>query len=328
MLESCKKILIIRFSSLGDVLLTTPLIRSIKKKYSSLEVDFLVRREFKDALINNSYLNNLFYYERQSDLNSRLAKELKSRSYDLIIDLQNNIRSRRIVSGIRTKKLRFRKRTFYKLLLVHLKINKLKNAPPIPQRYAETIPGFVLDDEGFDLFTTNEPSKLIAEENWIGFCPGSKHFTKKWPADYFIELADKLNDEGYWIALFGGAEDEEICNFVSMNAPNSINFCNGNNLLQTAADMKKCLAVICNDSGLMHTACAVKVPVLAIFGSTVREFGFIPYKNKNLILENNSLTCRPCSHIGRNNCPKKHFKCMKEITPEFVLNKLKLLINA
>jgi ADP-heptose:LPS heptosyltransferase len=91
--------------------------------------------------------------------------------------------------------------------------------------------------------------------------------------------------------------------------------------------MKKCKAVICNDSGLMHTACAVGTPVLTFFGSTVKEFGFTPYRNKNLILENNSLSCRPCSHIGRDKCPKNHFKCMKELTPEIVFNKLNQLLN-
>ena len=83
-----------------------------------------------------------------------------------------------------------------------------------------------------------------------------------------------------------------------------------------------CKTIICNDSGLMHAACAVKVPVIAIFGSTVKEFGFTPYRSKNLILENKSLTCRPCSHIGKSSCPKGHFKCMKEITPQSVHNSL------
>jgi heptosyltransferase-2 len=329
MFESCKKILIIRLSSLGDVLLTTPLIRSIKKNYPSLEIDFIVRRDFKDVLINNPYLTKLFYFERNDNQNKRLSEELKSRSYDLVIDLQNNFRSRKIYLGIRAKKLRFKKQTIKKLFLVYLKINRLKHLPPIPHRYAETIPDFVLDDEGLDLISTNQSSPLFSSsDKWIGFCPGSKHFTKKWLADYFIQLGYKLNEEGYKIAVFGGAEDEGICKLIFENTPISINLCYGNNLLQTAADMKKCIAVVCNDSGLMHTACAVKVPVAAIFGSTVKEFGFIPYKNKNLILENNSLTCRPCSHIGKDKCPKKHFKCMMEITPELVFEKLKQLINS
>ena len=92
--------------------------------------------------------------------------------------------------------------------------------------------------------------------------------------------------------------------------------------------MKECKAIVCNDSGLMHTACAMKVPVLALFGSTIREFGFTPYNNKNLILENKTLSCRPCTHIGRENCPKNHFKCMLELSPGDAYNKLIELINS
>ncbi|MFN3695374.1 MAG: glycosyltransferase family 9 protein, partial [Ignavibacterium sp.] len=104
--------------------------------------------------------------------------------------------------------------------------------------------------------------------------------------------------------------------------PEVINLCNEDDILQTAADMKVCAAVICNDSGLMHAASAVGTSVLTIFGSSVKEFGFVPYNCKSLILENNSLSCRPCSHIGRESCPEKHFLCMKEIKPELVYNEL------
>jgi heptosyltransferase-2 len=143
-----------------------------------------------------------------------------------------------------------------------------------------------------------------------------------WPKEYYIELGKKLIEDGFKIVLFGGKDDKEICDEISSNISKCINLCNDNNILQTAADMKMCKTIICNDSGLMHAACAVKVPVIAIFGSTVKEFGFSPYRSKNLILENKSLTCRPCSHIGRSSCPKHHFKCMNEITPQLVYDSL------
>jgi heptosyltransferase-2 len=77
----------------------------------------------------------------------------------------------------------------------------------------------------------------------------------------------------------------------------------------------------------MHTATAVGIPVIAFYGSTVKEFGFTPYKAKNLILENNYLSCRPCTHIGRSSCPKKHFKCMKDVSPQLAIEKLKLFLS-
>ena len=143
-----------------------------------------------------------------------------------------------------------------------------------------------------------------------------------WPKEYYIELGKRLTQSGVNIVLFVGKDDKEICKEISSSLSNCTNLCNDNDILQTAADMKLCKTIICNDSGLMHAACAVKVPVIAIFGSTVKEFGFIPYECKNLVLENKSLTCRPCSHIGRSSCPKLHFKCMKEITPQLVYNSL------
>ena len=149
-----------------------------------------------------------------------------------------------------------------------------------------------------------------------------------WPEEYYIKLGKLLNENGYRIVLFGGRNDLDVCQKISTSIPDSINLCNEDDVLQTAADMKKCEAVTCNDSGLMHVACAVNVPVLAFFGSTVKEFGFTPYKNYNSILENNSLSCRPCSHIGRESCPKGHFKCMLELKPGQAFEKLMLLINS
>ena len=136
-----------------------------------------------------------------------------------------------------------------------------------------------------------------------------------------------LTQNGYTIVLFGGKIDKDICAELVDKISGAINLSNNDELLQTAADMKLCKAIVCNDSGLMHTASATGTKVIAIFGSTVKEFGFAPYNCSNLILENNSLTCRPCSHIGRSNCPKKHFNCMKSIKPEFVFEKLKSLLT-
>jgi lipopolysaccharide heptosyltransferase II len=325
--NNINEILIIRLSSLGDILLSTPLIRSIKKKFPHITIDYLLREEYKDVLINNPYINKLFLFKRNEN---SFSDELASDNYDLIIDLQNNIRSASIRNKIKSGSVRiFNKRTLDKLLLVKFKINNLKEAKQIPIRYAESIDGFELDEEGLDLFTGIKKASINGKEkDYIGFAPGSRHFTKSWPEDYYISLGKKLSDEGKTVVLFGGKEGMKICEEISKSIFNSIDLSNNSNLLQTATNMKECKAVVCNDSGLMHTACAMKVPVLALFGSTVKEFGFTPYKNSNLILENKTLSCRPCTHIGRENCPKKHFKCMLELSPSDAYNKLIELINS
>jgi len=218
--------------------------------------------------------------------------------------------------------VRFHKPSLKKFLLVKFKLNLLKEIIPISVRYAESIPNFTLDEKGLEIFiNSHENSVLKSGENYIGFCPGSQHKTKMWPEKYYIELGKLLNNSGKTIVLFGGKDDLNVCKKISDLIPNSINLSNNNELLKTAEEMKKCEAIICNDSGLMHLALAANVPVIAIFGSTVKEFGFAPYKGKNLILENNLLSCRPCSHIGLEECPKKHFKCMLEITPQQVYKK-------
>lgn len=287
-----------------------------------------MREEYQDVLINNPYINKLFLFKRNKKIN--IPDELISGKYDLIIDLQNNIRSAGTRDKIKSDSVRiFDKRTLDKLLLVKFKINNLKEAKQIPVRYAESVDRFELDEDGLDLFTGNEKASINGKDkNYIGFAPGSRHFTKSWPEDYYISLGKKLSDEGKTIVLFGGKEDTKLCEEISKSIFNSIDLSNNNNLLLTAANMKECKAIVCNDSGLMHTACAMKVPVLAFFGSTVTEFGFTPYNNKNLILENKTLSCRPCTHIGRENCPKKHFKCMLELSPGDAYNKLIGLINS
>lgn len=327
-LSEYNKILIIRLSSLGDILLSTPLIRTLKENHPKIKIDFLLKEQYKDALSNNPFIERLFFYQYEKNELNSLLKKLKNENYDLLVDLQNNFRSTQIRKELKSKFVKFNKKNIDKFLLVNFKINLMKGANQIPQRYADSLE-LKLDNEGLDLFTKNKPSGKLKEENkYIGFCPGSRHFTKMWPKENYIEVGNLLNKAGYKVVLLGGKDDKEICLEISKNIPSSINLCNDDDILQTAANMKKCLAIACNDSGLMHTACAMQIPVLTFFGSTVREFGFTPYKNKNVILENNSLSCRPCSHIGRASCPKGHFKCMLEITPQLAFEKLITLINS
>jgi len=326
-LEKVNKLLIVRLSSLGDILLTTPLIRTIKQNYPATEIDFVVREEYKDLLQFNPHLRDILIYNNDEHELKILKNKICENNYDLIIDLQNNLRSWSLLKCYGNSVTGFKKNNINKFLLVHFKINRLKNAKQIPVRYASTLENFQLDDKGLELITDKIQNPLLnGIENLIGICPGSKHFTKMWPEEYFIELCKLLNENEFRIVLFGGKDDIKVCERISSKLPAAINLCNDNNILQTAADMKCCKVIYCNDSGLMHAATAVNIPVIAFFGSTVKEFGFTPYISKNLILENNSLSCRPCTHIGRDTCPEKHFKCMKELTPQSAFEKLSLVL--
>ncbi|KAF0148210.1 MAG: ADP-heptose--LPS heptosyltransferase [Ignavibacteria bacterium] len=305
-------------------MLTTPIVRVLKNKFGDAQIHFAVRREFADVYTNNPNIAKVIIFDKANE--AALKLELIKENYQLIIDLQNNWRSRKLTRGISSNILMYVKPTFAKLLLVHLKINLLKENISIVQRYAEAA-SVELDENGLDLFVSPETkTKLEKDGKYIGFTPGAKHFTKRWLPEYFVELGCELYKLGYQIVLFGGKSDKELCADIAKQIPDSINLQNEDILHQTAAGMKMCKFVVTNDSGLMHTAAAAHVPLVSIFGSTVKEFGFLPYGIQNLILENNSLFCRPCSHIGKSTCPEKHFKCMKDITPHIVLNHLQKLL--
>ncbi|MFO7526221.1 MAG: glycosyltransferase family 9 protein [Ignavibacteriaceae bacterium] len=324
-LGNIDSVLIIRLSSLGDILLTTPLIRAIKKTYPGISIDMIVKRQYLDAIIHNPYLRNKLYY--LPDQRKELLEEIQTKKYNLIIDLQNNHHSKKIMSGLSGIQIKFDKKPLKKFLLVQTKINLLKDAEQIPIRYANTLNELKLDDEGLDLITPLPPTEFKGTgNNLIGICPGGRHFTKMWPKDYYVKLCRTFIKNGWNVIMFGGLADRLTCLEIKNNVPEVINMQNDDNILQTAADMKLCRAIYCNDSGLMHAASAMKIPVIVFFGSTVKEFGFTPYNNRHIILEDNSLSCRPCSHIGKHKCPKKHFKCMREITPQSAYDSLKRII--
>ncbi len=322
------KILVIRLSSLGDILLVTPVVRALKNKNPGISIDFLLREEYSDALKLNNNLDNLYFYKRDGRFKAGLLESLKMNKYDFVFDLQNNYRSREICSALKVKTFRFFKHSLDKFLLVNFKINRLKNTKQIPFRYAGTIGELALDERGIDLYTDKFPDKIISgKNNLIGFCPGARHFTKRWPADYFVKLGNLLTQYGFTVLLFGGKSDRQLCSEISGQITTSYDLSNNNDLLQTVADMKSCKIIVGNDSGLIHAASSTNAKIIVIFGSTVREFGFAPFNCDHLILENNLLTCRPCSHIGKEICPKKHFNCMKTIEPETVFMKIQTFLS-
>ncbi|MCF6268567.1 MAG: lipopolysaccharide heptosyltransferase II [Melioribacteraceae bacterium] len=326
-LKKAERILIIRFSSLGDILLTTPLLRVLKKKYPKLKIDYLIKSNFTDAIKFNPNLNQVFSWNGEKEF-SEVINKLKQNNYDSVIDLQNNFKSRKVVRKIKVSSASYRKPNIKKFLLVKTKLNLLKEKRSIPQRYIDVVPNLELDGKGLELFLPNGiESKINSEKEIIGFAPGAFHFTKRWSLEYYEELGNQLTSEGFQIVIFGGKSDREICNKLQNKISNSINLSNDNLLFKTAMDMQKCKLIVCNDSGLMHTATAVGVPVVSIFGSTVREFGFAPFGVNNLVIENIGLSCRPCSHIGKANCKKKHFNCMMELTPQRVYKEIKDLMS-
>lgn len=307
------KFLILRFSSIGDIVLTTPVTRCIKKQYPNAEVHYATKQSFKVLVENNPYIDQ--YHLLGKSLNEFIAT-LKAENFDYIIDLHNNLRTSIIKFRLSSaKSFSFEKLNFKKWLLVNLKINQMPDVH-IVDRYLKATEslGVINDNQGLDYFI---PAKDIVQINepYIAFAIGGQHATKKLPTTRIIEICQKLSGK---IMLLGGKEDataaEEIEKAVGVNI---INACGKYNLNQSASLVQQSAYLITHDTGLMHIASALKKKVISIWGNTVPEFGMYPYLTEFKIIENKNLSCRPCSKIGYSKCPKGHFKCMSELNLDF-----------
>jgi len=307
------KFLILRFSSIGDIVLTTPVTRCIKKQYPNAEVHYATKQSFKVLVENNPYIDQ--YHLLGKSLNEFIAT-LKAENFDYIIDLHNNLRTSIIKFRLSSaKSFSFEKLNFKKWLLVNLKINQMPDVH-IVDRYLKATEslGVINDNQGLDYFI---PAKDIVQINepYIAFAIGGQHATKKLPTTRIIEICQKLSGK---IMLLGGKEDataaEEIEKAVGVSI---INACGKYNLNQSASLVQQSAYLITHDTGLMHIASALKKKVISIWGNTVPEFGMYPYLTEFKIIENKNLSCRPCSKIGYSKCPKGHFKCMSELNLDF-----------
>ncbi len=311
------KFLIIRFSSIGDIVLTTPVIRCLKKQIPNAEVHFLSKYSFKSILQNNPYIDKLFLLDNDWEV---LMHRLQLEEYDYVIDLHNNLRTLKVKRLLKTKSFSFYKLNIEKWLLTTLKINRLPNKH-IVDRNIETLKHFnvVNDGMGLDYFISEreiiQTIDIPASHRmgYIAIVIGAALNTKKLPTHKLVELCGLLNHP---IILLGGTEDKETGNEIALQDEIKIyNACGKFNLNESADLVRKSKFVITHDTGLMHIAAAFKKPIISIWGNTIPEFGMTAYYGntiiENKIFEVENLQCRPCSKIGYSSCPKKHFKCME-----------------
>jgi lipopolysaccharide heptosyltransferase II len=346
--KEISKILIIRLSSLGDVILTSPLIRLLHKKFPDVGIEFLVRKEYADLVRFNPYLTNIIEFDAKDGLAglAKLKSLIRYQKYDIILDLHGSLRSNYLLIWKRLNPFhsssvyKINKNRLIRFLLVKWKINLYQKIygciPMVWEKYIKTAEplGLQMDDGHLDLFLPQESEKgaenflkTLPEGKWeVVMAPGAQHFTKRWPSESYSKLITKIY-KTYEVKtiLVGGENDQPVIAKIMTSIPNNIAVSTSGKmpLLETAALIKRAKLVISNDSGLMHVVSALDRPMIAIFGSTVKEFGFFPNNPKATVLENTGLYCRPCSHIGRSSCPEKHFRCMKEIPPLLILRKIK-----
>jgi ADP-heptose:LPS heptosyltransferase len=315
------KILVIRFSSIGDIVLTSPIVRCIKQQKPQTEIHFLTKQHYLPILQNNPYISKVFVLQDKESM-FQLIKQLKEEDYDYIIDLQKNLRSQRIRLALRAKYQTFNKLNVKKWALVHFKKNLLPKVH-IVDRYFEAVKKINVanDGQGLDYFLQEEdyiPSDALPisfKDGYIVVVVGAKHLTKQIPTDILIDICKKIEGE---ILLVGALEDRskaiKIENAVGARV---FNGCGNFSLNQTASLIDKSIGVITPDTGMMHIASARKKNIISLWGNTVTDFGMYPYfpkdsEKKSYIFEVKDLPCRPCSKLGYKKCPKKHFKCMKQ----------------
>jgi ADP-heptose:LPS heptosyltransferase len=312
------KILVVRFSSIGDIVLTTPVFRCIKQQLKDVELHYVTKHNFLSVIENNIYVDKVFTIK---DSLKDVIPQLKKENYDYVIDLHHNVRTLRLKTALGKKSFSFNKLNWEKFLIVNFKKNKL---PPIHivDRYFETVQslGVKNDGKGLDYFINDKdeidiPSTLptLFHEDYNALVVGGSYFTKQIPINKLKEICTKSSLP---LILLGGKEDAAIAEQVYLFHKNkTINLCGKLNLNQSASIIQQANKVITSDTGLMHIAAAFKKDIISLWGNTIPEFGMGPYlagKNSQ-ILEVKGLSCRPCSKLGYKKCPKGHFKCMNDI---------------
>jgi len=318
------KFLIIRFSSIGDIVLTTPVVRCLKKQLPDSEIHFLTKQSFGTIVENSPYIDKVHLLDHSWET---VVHELRQENYDYIIDLHHNLRTLRLKKDLGIRSFPFNKLNIQKWIYTNLKWNMMP-AVHIVDRYLKTVESFAVknDGEGLDYFI---PPKDEVKQNdipishhlgYIGLVIGAAHSTKKLPVEKLKELCSKIDHP---IILLGGKEDNENAKQIASVDPIKVyNACGKFNLNESADLVKRSKLIITHDTGLMHIAAAFKKKIISVWGNTVPEFGMYPYygnaQTQNFQFEINGLRCRPCSKIGYAKCPRGHFKCMKQISMDAI----------
>lgn len=320
------KILIIRFSSIGDIVLTSPVIRCLKQQLPDSEIHYLTKTHYSQIIEGNPFVSKIYAIESSV---KEVIGSLQSEKYDVIIDLHNNIRSHQVTSALKVKAFRYNKQSFKRFLLTRFKLNLLHNH--VVDRYFTAVAplNVINDGKGLDYFIPEKdevPVQQLPFTHLAGYCVivvGAKHFTKQIPMVKLEELCSKIKIP---ILLLGGPDDV----YLGLQLENKDHFkissaCGRYNINQSAAVIRRAKYIITPDTGMMHIAAAFNKRIISIWGGTEKRLGFTPYLVNNstsVIIENNQLSCRPCHRFGLDKCPKGHFKCMMDLDMQKVVDVL------
>ncbi len=309
------RVLVVRFSSLGDVVLTTPLLRAIRRRHPDAHVTVVVHTRYADLLADNPAVNATLPVAPREPV-ARIVQRLAPAAYDARLDLQDSPRSRRLRRALGGRWGVADRRRAARLLLIWLGLDTYGAYVPVAERYFTAAGALDVrpDGEPPEVFPTVEDQARAAElapRDCVALAPGARWGSKRWPAGHWKALADRLLACGFPVIAVGGAEERALLSGTGIVEAYGLP------LRATAAVLQRARVVVANDSGMLHLATAVRRPVIALLGPTVGAFGFLPYGVPAQVLER-PLPCRPCSPSGSDHCPLGHHRCMIEIEPEAV----------
>ena len=312
------KILVIRFSSIGDIILTSPVVRCLKKQRPGAEIHFLTKAQFRDLVAHSPYVDQVHTLE--GDL-AEVVPALKKEGFTEVLDLHHNLRTMKVKRALGVPAHSFPKLNLEKWMLVNFKRDRM---PPIHivDRYLSTVAhlGVKNDGAGLDLFIPPEREVALSalpeshRNGYVALCIGAAHFTKRLPEHQLVALASLLDGP---FVIIGGPEDQAVARAVAdATGARAFDATGKYDLLGSASLIKQSTSAITHDSGAMHVAAAFRKNTVSIWGNTVPSFGMGPYipqhPERAHIREVTGLSCRPCSKIGYDACPRGHFHCMEK----------------
>ncbi|MFO7370580.1 MAG: glycosyltransferase family 9 protein [Bacteroidales bacterium] len=329
------KILVVRLSSIGDIILTTPLLRSLKTAFPAARITFVIKKQFEELLVSCPYIDELVTFDKKEGFGglNKLKTYLGNQHFDLFLDIHKNWRSRYLRLGLHAKSIRsYQKLIFKRTLLIWFKINLYGKVKPVYERYFDSVRdlGLNYDGQGTEIHVGDGASKKVREilagkgydfvKPLVVICPSANHYNKRWKPSGFVETAQYLvREKSAFIVVHGGAGDRKLCAEISNSIGHQACSLAGSlSLSESASLLQFSTLVIANDTGLLHMAQSQKRPVIGIYGPTTRELGYFPIEKESTVIET-SVSCRPCTHNGLESCPKKHFRCMNDISSEMVI---------
>jgi len=332
------RILVFRLSAIGDIILTSALIRCLKKQIPDCTIDFVVKRQFEQLVSSNPHISTIYTVDSNEGFSGlrSLAKNLQTKKYDVFLDIHKNFRSQFVRRKSNPQKIfTYKKHVIKRALLINFHVDLYNPPVPVYKRFILSAEALGIKDDGektefyIDHLAQEKIDGLLATKGaepltYITLCPGASFWNKQWPIENLSLLATKIiqqTDKN--VVLIGGPKEKELSAQIASANPKVIDLTGKLNLQESAAVLKNTLCTVANDTGMLHLSEALKRPVVGIYGPTARQLGYFPLLEESQIVEVEDLACRPCTKMGMNNCPKKHFKCMRDINPEHVFNAIK-----